>query len=318
MPNHPSDKKPTLPHYHKRAFSHNYHAPFIYHIILKKAQICESFGTVKGDARIASGNPGCAYIQETLLGRVIAKAILSLQYAFPILQIYQFIIMPDHIHILLRVREWSERHLDYYIGRLIYNIGIKYSKFTVKEICGEEIFQPGYCDKPLLIKRSLDGLFRYIRENPHRLAMRQQFPHFFQRVRKLRIGEKDYEAYGNLFLIRNPDKAAVKISRKFTLEEKLQKQSRWLSDAAKGTVLVSPFISQEEKAIRTQAELTSGKLILIIHETFGERYKPAKHDFDLCSEGRVLIISLGLPPQTPLSREICNQMNNLSQLIANL
>ncbi|MDE6795015.1 MAG: hypothetical protein K2J63_06880, partial [Muribaculaceae bacterium] len=81
--------------------------------------------------------------------------------------------------------------------------------------------------------------------------MRQQFPHFFQRVRKLRIGEKDYEAYGNLFLIRNPDKAAVKISRKFTLEEKQQKQSRWLSDAAKGTVLVSPFISQEEKRIRT-------------------------------------------------------------------
>ncbi|MDE6336373.1 MAG: hypothetical protein K2L34_07365, partial [Muribaculaceae bacterium] len=176
----------------------------------------------------------------------------------------------------------------------------------------------GYCDKPLYYKRSLDGLFRYIRENPHRLAMRQQFPQFFQRIRKLRIGEKDYEAYGNLFLIRNPDKAAVKISRKFTLEEKLQKQSRWLSDAAKGTVLVSPFISQEEKAIRTQAESTSGKLILIIHETFGERYKPAKHDFDLCCEGRVLIVSLGLPSQTPLSREICNQMNNLSQLIADL
>ena len=45
--------------------------------------------------------------------------------------------------------------------------------------------------------------------------MRMQYPKFFQRIRKLEIGEKEYEGYGNLFLFRNPDKIAVKISSKF-------------------------------------------------------------------------------------------------------
>ena len=31
--------------YHRRAINHDYYAPFIYHIILKKTKDCESFGT---------------------------------------------------------------------------------------------------------------------------------------------------------------------------------------------------------------------------------------------------------------------------------
>ncbi len=307
-----------LPKYHKRAFAHNYRAPFIYHIILKKKEGMVRFGSVNGDARIAPGQPGCAYIKESELGSIIAKSIIGLPSVFPILQVYQFMVMPDHVHILLRVKEWSEKHLDYYIESLVSNIGISYSRFIGRETSGENIFQAGYCDKPLLLKRSLDGLFRYIRENPHRLAIRLQFPQFFRTVRNLKIGNNEYQAYGNLFLLRNPDKEAVRISRKFTPEEKMEKRTKWLSDVSKGTVLVSPFISREEKEIRTEAESLGSRIILIIHEAFGERYKPAKHDFDLCSEGRILLISLGLPTKTPLTREVCLRMNELAYLISTL
>ncbi len=174
----------------------------------------------------------------------------------------------------------------------------------------------GYCDKPLLLKRSLDGLFRYIRENPHRLAMRQQFPQFFQRIRKLRIGDREYEAYGNLFLFRNPDKEVVKLSHTFTTQEKETKKTNWLHSATHGSILVSPFISKEEKAIRDRAECLGAKIILITHQSFPELFKPAAHEFKLCTEGRMLIVSLGLPPKTNLSRKICLQMNALAQLIA--
>ncbi|MDE6010774.1 MAG: hypothetical protein K2F87_04960, partial [Muribaculaceae bacterium] len=169
-----------------------------------------------------------------------------------------------------------------------------------------------------LLKRSLDGLFRYIRENPHRLAMRQQFPHFFQRVRKLKIGDNEYEAFGNLFLFRNPDKEAVKISRKYSEEQKIQKRNQWLSAVTKGTILASPFVSPAEKVIRTEAEKLGAKMILITHEAFPERFKPATHDFSLCSEGRLLIISLGLPIGTKLTRPICERMNALANTIAHL
>lgn len=304
-----------LPRYHKRAFAHNYHAPFIYHIILKKKDNAIKFGTVRGDARIAPGNPGSAFIEESDLGKTIAKSILKIQGQFPILQIYQYKVMPDHVHILLRIKDWSEYHLDFYIENLKTNISDSYSKTMGRKISGPEIFQPGYCDKPLLLNRSLDGLFRYIRENPHRLAMRMQFPHFFRRIRKLKIGDRFYEAYGNLFLFRNPDKEAVRISRSFSDEEKEQRRARWLSAASRGSVLVSPFISPAEKAIRTEAETFGAKIILITHEAFPERFKPTARDFDLCTSGRLLIISLGLPAKTNLTRAHCLLMNSLAETI---
>ena len=302
--------------YHRRAFTHDYCAPFIYHIIIKKAPVCEPFGTVEGDARIAPGNPGCATISESQLGQVIAKTVLHLPYEFPIIRLFQFCVMPDHIHLLFQIQYRSDKHLDFYIDSLKKKIADRYSDLKNSTIREDEIFEPGYCDKPLYDNRSLDNLYRYIRENPHRLAMRRQFPQFFQRIRKLRIGEKEYEAYGNFFLFRNPDKEAVKISRHFSPEEKLLKKTRWLASAAKGTVLVSPFISKEEKAIRAEAEALDAKIILITHEAFPDLYKPSAHDFALCSAGRLLIISLALPAGTDFSRTHCLRMNALAEHLA--
>lgn len=302
--------------YHRRAFSHDYHAPFIYHIIIKKASGCKAFGKVAGDARIAPGSLGCAKIQESDLGKIIAKTIIHLPYEYPILKPLQFCVMPDHLHLLIQVLFRSDKHLDFYIDSLKSKIDSKYSQMEGSSFSQDDIFEPGYCDKPLYDCRSLDSLYTYIRDNPHRLAMRIQYPHFFQRTRKLQIEGTEYEAYGNLFLFRNPDKEAVKISRKFTPEENKQKRELWLYTAANGGILVSPFISPAERAIRAEAETLGSRIILITHEAFTDRYKPAAHDFDLCTRGRLLIIPLGLPASTPLTRDLCQKMNALAQAIS--
>ncbi len=90
----------------------------------------------------------------------------------------------------------------------------------------------------------------------------------------------------------------------------------WIHSAATVESLFSPFISPAEKLIRAEAEEAGGKVILITHQAFPERFKPAAHDFALCAQGRLLIISLGLSPQTALTRSICLQMNDLAQTIA--
>lgn len=304
--------------YHRRAFNHDYYAPFIYHIILKKTKDCESFGSVVGDARIAPGLPGSADIEESELGKIIVKSIIHLPYEYPIIELHQYKVMPDHVHILLQVLFRSDKHLDFYIDVLRKRIAAKYSRIQGELIADEKIFEQGYCDKPLLLKRSLDALYSYIRENPHRLAMRQQYPRFFQHIRSLPIGVEEYAAYGNLFLFRNPDKEAVKISRSFSKKEILEKKSAWLSTSSKGTILVSPFISKAEKDIRTEAEVLGAKIILIVHEVFPDRFKPAAHDFSLYSQGRLLIISLGLPIGVTLTHSICERMNDLAKIIARL
>lgn len=303
--------------YHRRSVHHDYHNPFIYHIILKKRGACESFGSIAGDARIPYGNPGCAAVNESPLGKIIAKALLRLPHDFPIVKLHQFCVMPDHLHLLLQVLFRSDKHLDFYIDHLKGRIAKWYSIQTRQSISQDDIFEKGYCDKPLYDGRSLDGWYRYIRENPHRLAMRRQYPVFFQRVRNLKIGAYEYQAYGNLFLLRNPDKMAVKISSKYSEEEKQQKKKLWIESASKGAVIVSPFISPAEKAIRSEVEVLGGNIILITNEAFPERFKPAKHDFSLCSEGRLLIITLGKPIPASLSRADCLAMNELAQTITN-
>ena len=311
--------KPDFAHtYTRRKRNHDYYAACNYHIILKKAEGSEAFSQIVGDAKITPGLHGCADVKWSPLGRAIANAIHHFPDDFPVIAMYAYCVMPDHVHISLRVKERSKYHLGYYISHLKARIGKAYSQKIDKEISSDDIFQENYTDKPLYSNRSLDGLIHYIRLNPHRLAMRQQYPQFFRRVRRLKIGEHEYEAYGNLFLFRNPDKEAVKISRSFTEEDKARKRARWLEDAATGTVLVSPFIHKEEKAIRVEAEALGASVILITHETFPERYKPAEHDFALCSSGRLLIVSLGLAAATELSRDICLRMNALAEEIAKM
>lgn len=302
--------------YHRRSFHHDYHNPFIYHIILKKREGCEAFGNITGDAGIPYGNPGCATVSESRLGRIIAKTVLHLPYDYPILKLHQFCVMPDHMHLLLQVLSRSEKHLDFYIDYLKERIAKRYAIQMQQSINPDDILEEGYCDKPLYDGRSLDGWYRYIRENPHRLAMRRQYPQFFRRVRNLKVGSCEYQAYGNLFLLRNPDKIAVKISRRYSEEEKLRKKKLWIESASQGTVIVSPFISTAEKAIRSEVESLGGKIILITHEAFPERFKPARHDFCLCAEGRLLIISLGKAAPASLSRADCVAMNELAEGLA--
>lgn len=309
--------KPDFAHtYTRRKRNHDYYAPCNYHIILKKSACAEAFSHIIGDASISPGLPGSANVKWSPLGRVIADLIHQFPEDFPIIAMYAYCVMPDHVHISLKVKERSKYHLGYYISHLKGRIGKAYSQKIGRLISSDDIFQPNYTDKPLYSNRSLDALRTYIRQNPHRLAMRRQYPEFFRRVRRLRIGNHEYEAYGNLFLFRNPDKSAVKISRDFTEEEKAEKRADWLEEAAKGTVLVSPFIHKEEKAIRTEAEAMDASIILITYKAFPDRYKPAEHDFALCSSGRLLIISLGEPQGTELSRELCQRMNALAEEIA--
>lgn len=300
----------------RRDLNHDYYSPFIYHIILDKNPDCERFGEVEGDARIPPLNPGCARIAYSSLGRIIKETIRNFACRFPNVKVLQYSVMPDHIHILWQLLKRSENHLGDYVRSLKKSIFQQYSEAAGRELPHGYIFEEGYCDKPLYRKRSLNGLFKYIRENPHRLAMRIQFPMFFQRARGIEIGGKKYEAYGNLFLLRNPDMMQVQIHRNRT-EEWLQNYRKIsLHAAMKGTVMVSPFISREEKNIRSMVEEANGLQILIRHEAFGERFKPAKHDFDLCSKGRLLIISLGKDPKTAPTRQDCLEMNALARLLA--
>ena len=301
------------PTYTRRKMDHDYRGVGTYHIILKKAKGCPDFGEIVGDAKIAPGLPGSANTKWSDIGRTIANCLYGFHDKFPMIDIYCYCVMPDHVHILLHKNRKDKYHLGYFISHLKAMIAKGYGWKKGVEISSETIFQINYTDKIIFPWRSLEAIRTYIRENPHRRAMMNQYPEFFKRVNKLKIGNRLYQAYGNLFLFRNPDKEAVVVSSKFSEEENSRLKKFWIEAAQEKTVMVSPFVSKPEKALREQIEALGAPIIFITHEAFPEKFRPAEHDFKLCCQGRLLIVSLGMKEKTRLSRKICMEMNELAR-----
>lgn len=298
--------------YNLRKWNHDYYGPFIYHIILKKREGIPDFGRIVGNPSVAPGKPGSARTDYSKLGYAISNALKNFESQYTEFKKWQFSIMPDHIHLILQKNYRTEVHLSDYMEILKGMVAEKYVEERQDYLSPDDIFTEGFTDKLLYRNVGLHDWIQYVANNPHRKAMIMQRPDFFQRVRNLLINGKIYEAYGNLFFLRNPDKFPVRVRRSFTDKEIREYKNLALEKSKEGTVLVSPFISKAEREIRNLAEQAQGKFIRIVHEEFREKFKPAKHDFELCSEGRLLIISLGMKKGTKLSYRISTEMNELA------
>lgn len=291
-----------------RAPWHDYCSPRIYHITLMKHPEVAPFGSTAGDWRVKPGLPGAAFIKASALGRTVKSCLKDFAHISPSIRILQYALMPDHLHLILYV----EQRLDEILGRKL----AAFKVFVNKSARIESVFAKGFNDQILTSGRNLDAIYTYLRENPYRLAVRRACPEFFTRINRTAIADTVCQAYGNIHLLANPFKEQVIIHRADTAEQRSAMRNVWLHCGANNGVIVSPFISPTEKDIRNEAEALGTKVILITHEAFGERFKPAARDFDLCTQGRLLIISLGLPLGTPLTRSLCLRMNALAQTIA--
>lgn len=85
-------------------------------------------------------------------------------------------------------------------------------------------------------------------------------------------------------------------------------------------VLVSPFINPEEKVWRDEAIRNGNGIILIVDYRFSDRKKPYKELFDLCAEGRLLIVSTEEFDTAPRTMRYAHarQLNALAASIAAL
>lgn len=293
-----------------RAPWHDYTSRRIYHITLMKHPDAMPFGHLAGDWRQPVGSLGSSYIEASPLGKIIKDCLREISCIHPALRLYQYALMPDHLHLILAV----EMQLDEILGRKL----AEYKVIVNKRAGTESVFSKGFNDQLLTNKRSLGDLYSYLRSNPRRLAIRFAHPDFFRRLNGIEIRGKRYSAYGNIHLLANPFKSQVVIHRADSTSYRDMKRNEWLYTAANGGVLVSPFISRAEKEVRSEAEAGGGRAILIVHEAFGERFKPQAHDFGLCADGRLLIISAGLPAGSPLERTTCLHMNTLAETICNI
>ena len=179
------------------------------------------------------------------------------------------------------------------------------------------LWAPEYNDHILEGAGELERWRNYLRDNPRRLAVRREHPEFFRVTFNLTVAGRTYSAIGNRFLLDYPRKMEVQCSRRLTKEEIETAVKEKLALARQGVVLVSPRITEGEKAVMDAALEARLPLVFLSPRGFNEYSRPGHRYYEACAEGRFLILA-PWPHQnreTPLTRQMCLELNAMAREI---
>lgn len=303
----------------RRAFFHDYRDPRIYMFTLRKSQGIPVFSNVAGNPKIVSP-PDAPHIELTETGSIIGAEILrTAGMRADYLDIYSYMIMPDHMHLILRVKKRLDQPVTKIIGIIESAITSNCRKSGII-LPDQSVFERNSIHDRILTKTGqLDILKKYIADNPRRYLVKKLYPDLFRRHLSITLGEKRFDSVGNIFLLSKP-LFPVHVRRRWTQPEKEAYREECLQMALADHVMISPFIHPLEREIMKDALDAGGLIIKITERGFAERWKPEGKWFDLCAAGRYLIIAeSGYPDiRRDMNYQIASHMNELAAYIAAL
>ena len=218
-----------------------------------------------------------------------------------------FVIMPDHVHLLLIVDFAKSPRFD------VLDWIIRF----IRETGDAELWDDHLYFQLSFSLKQLKTIRRYIKMNPARAWWKETHRDMFVRRGGLRHEMLDpafpWAAYGNLTLLANPFLYQVRLTTKKTLAELEDEIAAAVEKARNGMVPVSGFISPGEKEFyrRLLAE-PNARWVKMLPYGLAPRYDPSVDDSRHLAEGRVLILS-AFPtsvPSSPISRANCLAMND--------
>ena len=273
-----------------------------------------------------------AHVELTELGKAIRdEEVMKISTVYKMVKVWKLCIMPDHIHMIVRVTEDMPK--GKHLGNVVAGFKGGCSRaWWREEPCANaqgvvetanaqgvvetanaqgvvdtdeattpavsaagqrrpSLFEAGYNDQILLEDGQLDNWIRYLDDNPRRLAIKRLHPDYFTTMHYLDIGEWHCQLVGNNFLLDMPDKVAVIVHNAYTDEEYAEYKRRWLAYGEAGGILVSAAIASREKDVMREAMDLGYRLILVRENGFPPLYKPSGESFDACSDGRLLQVS---------------------------
>ena len=318
-------KKPSML---RRRVGHDYESRCIYLITLVVEGRRQLLGRLIGNADAAEDSPDRPRIELTQLGFQVKRNWQSIGERYPEIKVLAITIMPDHLHGILFV----ERHMAQHLGMVIKGFKIGCNKAyrqlypMLQQCCSTEdindrshgyLWARNYNDHILDGKDELDRWFKYLKDNPRRLAIKRAHPEFFTVRFGITVAGQTYSAIGNRFLLDYPNKQQVQCSRSLTEEQVAQATESVLAKARQGAVLVSPAISHGEPTIMRAALDAHLPLIYLTRFGFNQFSHPGNQFYQACAEGRFLILSpwehQNQRPQ--LTREISLMLNDMAASI---
>ena len=316
----------------RRAHFHDYNRPGLYMVTLVVAGRQRVFGHIEGHTRGQRGSADYPHLHCSALGeRVLQEEVAKIPQYYPMVDVCKVALMPDHIHLLVRVRRRlpDGKHL----GNIVrgFKTGCTRAWWRLQDEAGGSIvpgafplggtripggeapgtaggtgtgvlrpvlFEGGYHDRIIIREGMLENICRYMDENPFRARLREERPLLMERRLHLRIDGHEYAAFGNLFLLKNPDKEQVFFHRKnaegtptHLTPEYEHAKAALLRRAEEGAVLVTPGISLGEKGVVSAALASRLPLILLQKEPITEYWKPPQGRFYACASGELLILA---------------------------
>jgi len=168
----------------------------------------------------------------------------------------------------------------------------------------------------------LDTMIHYTWLNPQRLATKRLMPDYFRVQEGIEIAGRTYSGVGNSELLQRAKYMPVHV-RSTMVDEAMHGDNQRLRDymngcviaARQGTVMVSPFISQQEQAVMAVLLKEELPFIYIADNGFRDYYKPSAALFDAVARKQVLILSPWEydPHKKHVSRAECVAMNKMAE-----
>ena len=301
---HNNMRSPKQKEHLHRAQWMDYQEPSIQLLTLVTTDRLPLFGELQGEIVVL-----------TALGQRIAKEIehIPTYRDASAIEIYSYVIMPDHVHILLRIHERLPKHLGQYIRWFKIKCSDAYKELHLTPApdsstrCSDTSadspmhkiwpFAPEYHDRVLSGKNQLVHMSQYIRSNPHRLAMKRANKDLFTIHQHTQVAGIVCTTLGNLFLADYPQRQALHCSRSLSQEQINVLKEEYLVQAANGTVFISASISEGEKQICRALNEAGFPLIVLLGDGFPtpdsphyRYYKPNGTYFEACAAGKLLLV----------------------------
>ena len=268
------------------------------------------------------------HIALTPLGQKVAEEIerIPTYKGASSIEIYNYVIMPDHIHILLRIHDRLPKHLGQYIRWFKLQCSDAYQSLAASHPALSSVrsaarsalaavpasipsashtpasntpclFAKEYHDRILTGKNQLTHMVRYIQDNPRRLALKRANCDLFRIRQNVSIGDIPCTTLGNMFLAEYPQRQVLQCSRRLTPDQITTLKEECLAAAANGTVFITAAISEGEKLISRALREAGYPLIILLEQGFPEpdsphyRYfKPQGVYFEACAAGKLLLV----------------------------
>ncbi len=319
----------------------------IYHVTLTVPSREPLLGTLV----IPHNDPMQASVSRTALGEAVVEELYVMCKHYPAIRILQFCLMPDHLHAVIYVTQSMDTSIrsvirGYWQG--VKKHGREYTLSVTPELNsgakdkGERdeaaagttggafpfpVFTEQPFIRPLSRRGQLETMIHYVRMNPQRLATKRLKPGYFRVQQDITVGWRSYDGVGNTMLLMAERFEAVHVRR--AMVQKAEQgddaplrnyMNSCVLAARNGAVMVSPFISPQEKKVMQVLLAEQLPFILLTDNGFRDYYKPADALFEACAAGRVLILSPWPydAGKRHISREDCVALNTMAEEITNI